>query len=290
MRSLGEAQKCWAQLDDFTTLDHVRTYIKEHGTAGPSLSGLRSVCWKAFLLFNSLDRDTWSSTLQSSRTAYQSLREHLLKYIENPNEVETAVDPLSESEESPWVALRKDEELRNEIYQDVERCMPENLYFRQPSTSTMLLDILFIFCKLSPDIGYKQGMHEILAPILWVVERDAVDCGEEHGNEDLAILMFDAKFVEHDCFTLFGLIMQGARSFYEVPGADAKPTAGLRSPKVSRSLDSPLIVRIKRVYEDYLPLVDPRLAEHLSTGDVVPQLFMMKWLRLLFGREFPFDS
>ena len=59
--------------------------------------------------------------------------------------------------------------------------MPENLYFRQPDTQRMLVDILFIFCKLNPDVSYRQGMHELLAPILWVVERDAIDLG--HGSK-----------------------------------------------------------------------------------------------------------
>ena len=41
-----------------------------------------------------------------------------------------------------------------------------------------LRDILFIFCKLNPDVSYRQGMHELLAPVLWVIERDAIDLGQ----------------------------------------------------------------------------------------------------------------
>lgn len=96
--------------------------------------------------------------------------------------------------------LQKDQELRAEITQDVERCMPENPYFRQPETQRMLLDILFIFCKLNGDVGYRQGMHEIAAPILWVVENDAIQIGESSrtmGQDGLIKTFFDAEFIEH---------------------------------------------------------------------------------------------
>src|ERR1700710_343134 len=98
--------------------------------------------------------------------------------------------------------------------------MPENLYFRQPDTQRMLLDILFIYCKLNPDVGYRQGMHELLAPVLWAVERDAVEIGDpakglaQNGSQAVLQTALDSRYIEHDTFTLFGLIMQTAKSFY----------------------------------------------------------------------------
>ena len=37
-----------------------------------------------------------------------------------------------------------------------------------------MTDILFIFAKLTPEVGYRQGMHELLAPILWTVDYDSL--------------------------------------------------------------------------------------------------------------------
>lgn len=48
--------------------------------------------------------------------------------------------------------------------------MPEEPYFRRPDTQQKLLDILFIFCKLNPDIGYRQGMCIFVFKILVVHE------------------------------------------------------------------------------------------------------------------------
>ena len=38
-----------------------------------------------------------------------------------------------------------------------------------------MLDILFCYAKEYPDIGYRQGMHELLAPILFVLHAESRD-------------------------------------------------------------------------------------------------------------------
>lgn len=178
---------------------------------------------------------------------------------------------MTKSQKSPWAALRDDETLRAEILQDVDRCMPENTYFREASTQAMMMDVLFIFCKLNPDIAYRQGMHELLAPILWVVERDSIE--QSPSTEDFVLCQVcDSRFVEHDTFTLFGLVMQNAKSFYE--------QAAHRGPSrlntlAGNGLENPIITRIQRIYNEYLPHVDPELAAHLKDIDIIPQVFLM---------------
>ncbi|KAF2676146.1 RabGAP/TBC [Lentithecium fluviatile CBS 122367] len=279
MRTIAEAEKHWRQLDDFHSLTDLKIAVSSHKE--PQITaGLRSICWKIFLLLKTLDRSSWPARLHEYRTAYASLRSHYLRAIEHPDEIESAVDPLSENEQSPWVALRADETLRAEIFQDIERCMPENMYFRQPATQNMMLDTLFVWCKMHPDVGYRQGMHEILAPLLWVVERDAVDVsGVEIHNVDPALTeMVDSRYIEHDTFTLFSLIMQTAQSFY------APAETG------SATKETPMLARSSRIFERYLPKADPQLAAHLAKLEIVPQIFLLRWVRLLFGREFSLDS
>lgn len=143
----------------------------------------------------------------------------------------------------------------------------------------MLLDILFVFCKLNPDVGYRQGMHELLAPILWVVERDAIDLGPTSralGEEAVVRAVYDAEHIEHDSFALFSQVMHNAKNFYEQTTHSGQ--------------ENPMVIRSKRIFGDMLPLVDPELAQHLEHIDVVPQTFLMRWIRLLFGREFGFDD
>ena len=152
--------------------------------------------------------------------------------------------------------------------------MPENLYFREPTTQAMLVDVLFIYCKLNADIGYRQGMHELLAPILWVVSRDAIDLeakedgSDSAGDDHLILSILSQKYIEHDAFTLFGILMQTAKSFYETASA-VKQAAG------PGSSSSAIVERSRRVHEEYLQRVDGELAEYLTAIDILPQIFLM---------------
>ncbi|THW14790.1 RabGAP/TBC [Aureobasidium pullulans] len=293
MRSLDEARVPWQALQKFESLADLKEAIRNENEPD-SLTKSRSLLWKIFLLFEGLDHSQWIQRSADSRSAYASVRSHLLRGLEHPEEVlGSNLDPLSEDSESPWAVLRQDEALRAEIMQDVDRCMPDNIYFRQPQTQVMLLDVLFVFCKLNPDVGYRQGMHELLAPILWVVEKDAVSgkATDDSGSEDKMLChVFDSDFVEHDTFTLFGIVMQGAKSFYEQAAhkAPSKLTAGPTKP--AATLENPILTRIHRIFDEYLPHVDPTLAQHLQEIDLIPQVFLMRWIRLLFGREFGFDD
>lgn len=51
-----------------------------------------------FLLFQSIDVTRWSAAIADSRSAYTSLREHFLRYIENPDELGSALDPLDDDQ------------------------------------------------------------------------------------------------------------------------------------------------------------------------------------------------
>lgn len=231
--------------------------------------------------------------MAESRQAYTHLRQQHLQYIDHPDQLKFATDPLDNNINSPWNTFRKDEEIRSEIFQDIKRCMPNDVYFRDHRTQKMLLDILFVFCKINQNVGYRQGMHELLAPIFWVIDQDAIDATNEIGSKDLSddeLLMreiLDHNFIEHDSFILFSLLMNSAKSFYELGG-----------PICNRTVDSdpsqaqiPLIVKkSQQIHEVYLAQLDPELAHHLSEISVLPQIFLIRWIRLLFGREFCFNE
>lgn len=161
------------------------------------------------------------------------------------------------------------------------RCNIDNYFFREPSTQRKLLDILFIYSKLNPDTGYRQGMHELLAPVLWVVYQDSIDVEtvpsrklSEDGSEFM-LNVLDSRFVEHDAFNLFCAIMQTAKTFYEVgEGKDS----------------SAIVAHSERIHNELLGAIDPDLCHHLQVIGIVPQIFAIRWLRLLFGREFEFKD
>lgn len=133
----------------------------------------------------------------------------------------------------------------------------------------MLLEVLFVWSKLNQDVGYRQGMHEVLAMIIWVVERDAIDPATLENTDDTAdsrVLqsVFDARYVAHDAFTIFLAVMRNLKSCYESSGLNA-----------SRTEEPAMISRSKRLVDRYLAAVDPPLAAHLLRLDIAPQIFLM---------------
>lgn len=81
-------------------------------------------------------------------------------------------DPLSQSEESEWNKHFCDKELCTIIKQDVIRTFPGVEYFRKPLIQSIMTNILFCYARVKPEMCYRQGMHEILAPILFVMHSD----------------------------------------------------------------------------------------------------------------------
>ncbi|CAG8018657.1 unnamed protein product [Penicillium nalgiovense] len=163
----------------------------------------------------------------------------------------------------------------------------KNFFFQEPDTTSKLTDILFVYSKPNADVGYRQGMHESLAPILWAVDRDSVNPkpGVLDANEDksdsLMRKLLDAEFVEHDAFTLFLSVMQTARIYYE--HGETRSANG--------QMDViPIVDRCYYyLYKEALTIIDHKPAEHLEAVDVLPQIFLTGWMRLLFGRQVPFD-
>lgn len=147
--------------------------------------------------------------------------------------------------------------------------MQENFFFQEPSTKAKLTDILFVYSKLNPDVGYRQGMHELLAPILWVIDRDAVpqpSDGTASDNEERLMLdLLDPQFVEHDSFTLFLCVMQTTRLYYE--HGESRSANG--------KMDViPIVNRCQYLHQEALMIIDHELAEHLQAVDVLPQIFL----------------
>ncbi|KAK4044041.1 rab-GTPase-TBC domain-containing protein [Parachaetomium inaequale] len=285
MRSLADTKSRWEEtFRDGSGIADLQRAVKFNGPNSPCAAGLRSVCWKAFLLWRNAPAEQWPELAREARAAYSALCDQHLRFIRHPEQLAAlTLDPLADDPDSPWNAVRNDETVRAEILQDVRRLPDEPFYHEEP-VQAMILDILFLYCKLNPGIGgYRQGMHELLAPIVWVVAQDSVDRATaltDDPAEALLAEMLDPTFVEHDAFALFSKLMESASTFYEVEsGTD------LEAPQRNT-----IVERSKYIHEVALMKIDEELANHLRNIEVLPQIFLIRWIRLLFGREFEFDQ
>lgn len=184
------------------------------------------------------------------------------------------------------------------------RRFPEVDYFRSAETQDRLTDLLFIWCKLSPEVGYRQGMHELLAPLLWFVDYDSLPApaldGQEGGGgagDAFAHFVLAREWVEHDTWALFAAVMRSAKVFYDhTPSVTLTPrsanaflSSSSPAPSAASHLVQPVVALSSQVHT-LLSTLDPPLSRAFTTLQVEPQLYAIRWFRLLFSREFPLPA
>ncbi|XP_073157711.1 uncharacterized protein [Henckelia pumila] len=289
----------------------------------------------------------------NSRRRYAALRRQLLVDTHVPKDGSNSPDlvmdnPLSQNPDSMWGRFFKNAELERMIDQDLARLYPERgSYFQSSECQGMLRRMLLLWCLRHPEYGYRQGMHELLAPLLYVlhvdVERlsevrkahedhfaDKFDSFSFHENDltykfdfkkfsessenwngfeknsgksgspserdpeiqtivlltdaygaegDLGIVISD-KFMEHDAYSMFDALMNGAGGVV----AMAEFFSPLTFSRANTGI--PPVIEASGSLYHLLSVVDSSLHSHLIELGVEPQYFALRWLRVLFGREF----
>lgn len=252
----------------------------------------------------------WEKEAKAWREEYSNLKSELLI---NPHHGEdgdahdaTNDNPLSNSENSTWAQYFANSELRKDILRDVDRTYPEIDFFRDVQVQELLTMVLFIYAKQHPALVYKQGMHEILAlPFLMVhrerveklsAEKYTVDLSEPNYSS-LIQTLYDPAYIEHDLYRLFSRILEHLGPFYQqsrnvVPPSTPKPdvpTGGAEVPAESPS-GSAVLRKCKLIQDVLLKKHDEQLSAHLNEIELEPQLYLLRWIRILFGREFHLED
>lgn len=111
----------------------------------------------------------------------------------------------------------------------------------------------------------------------------AVLLSDAYGAEGELGIVLSEKFMEHDAYTMFDALMYGGSSLGSVSVANFFVYS---APNDSVTGLPPVIEASGALYH-LLSLVDASLHSHLVELGVEPQYFALRWLRVLFGREFP---
>ncbi|KAL5836326.1 hypothetical protein ACOSQ4_015823 [Xanthoceras sorbifolium] len=314
---------------------------------------LRSIQWRINLgiLPSSSSIDDLRRVTADCRRRYAGLRRRLLVDPHLPKDGSNSPDlvmdnPLSQNPDSTWGRFFRNAELEKMVDQDLSRLYPEQgSYFQTPGCQGILRRILLLWCLRHPECGYRQGMHELLAPLLYVLHVDLerlsqvrkehedhftdkfdglsfhendltynfdfkkfLDSMEDemgsHGNSakvsslneldqeiQTIVLLSDAygaegelgivlseKFMEHDAYCMFDALMSGAHGSVAM--------ADFFAPSVADCTSLPPVIEASAALYHLLSVVDSSLHSHLVELGVEPQYFALRWLRVLFGREF----
>ncbi|XP_041019163.1 uncharacterized protein LOC121261073 isoform X1 [Juglans microcarpa x Juglans regia] len=324
-------------------------------------SHLRSVQWRINLGIlpspPSSSTDDLRRVTADSRRRYAGLRRRLLVDPHIPKDGSSSPDlvmdnPLSQNPDSTWSRFFRNAELEKMVDQDLSRLYPEHgSYFQTPGCQGMLRRILLLWCLRHPEYGYRQGMHELLAPLLYVLQVDVERLSQvrklhedhftdkfdglsfhendltynfdfkksldpmenengDHGNVTKVIsldeldpniqtivLLSDAygaegelgivlseKFMEHDAYCMFDALMSGSCGSVAMADFFSSTPAGGSLPSL------PPVLEASAALYHLLSIVDSSLHSHLVELGVEPQYFALRWLRVLFGREFSLED
>ncbi|KAL7598859.1 hypothetical protein Lser_V15G23610 [Lactuca serriola] len=317
-----------------------RTGLENHRRFGD----LRGVQWRidlGILPPSSSSVDEFRRVIANSRRRYAALRRRLLinPHIskDESNFRDHVMDnPLSQNPDSMWGRFFHKAELEKMVDQDLSRLYPEHgSYFQTPGCQGVLRRILLLWCIRHPNYGYRQGMHELLAPLLYVLQADLsrlsqvrkqyqdyftdnfdglsftesdfektddittqnnqsklnnfhsldpkiqtiISFSDAYGAEGELGIILSEKFIEHDAYSIFDALMNGDKGAVAMANFFSHSQTGI----------PPVIEASSQLYH-LLSIVDLSLYTHLVELGVEPQYFALRWLRVLFGREFALED
>ena len=136
-------------------------------------------------------------------------------------------------------------------------------------------------------------MHEILAIILWCTDLDSLEePASPPRQNNLAYLVLSRQHLEHDSYALFNVLLLNMLSWYD-PSMSVPASLGTSNGNIVGSgtggMVQPIVARCARIH-DLLKKVDFELWRRMEELKIEPQIWGIKWLRLLFSREFPIEE
>ncbi|KAK1276840.1 hypothetical protein QJS04_geneDACA004102 [Acorus gramineus] len=232
-----------------------------------------------------------------SRRRYANLRRCLLVGPHFPKDGDKSPDlvmdnPLSQNPDSMWGRFFRNAELERTVDQDLSHHFsdkfdgvpfPEgNVVANSRFTvSTSSASANWVAMNEEDDHGF-QGCETKVASLdeLDPETKDIVLLGDAYGAEGELGIVLSERFMEHDAFCMFDALMNGSR------GVVAMADYYSPSPAMGSVTGLPPVIEASSALYHVLSKVDPHLHSHLVELGVEPQYFALRWLRVLFGREF----
>ncbi|KAJ5077221.1 tbc1 domain family member 5 [Anaeramoeba ignava] len=258
-------------------------------------SKIRSFIWS--LLFGCFgenpSKTILNETLQNSRKRYENIRQKYLINQEIPNSEQNF-----SNKKTPKIT-----DLRKIIVLDVSRTLPGNEFFAQKQIRQNMENILILYIyEHQINQGYKQGMHELLAPIIYVYSQDLeISINEKIENKNNLensqeyFLFFDTNFFEHTCFLIFEKLMRiASKLFINQQQPYYNPLAISVSDELVKNKfkkdKSDIERKMKKIQNILLRSKDQKLFNHLDFWKIDPYVYLLRWIRLLFFREFHLED
>ena len=209
----------------------------------------------------------------------------------------------------------EDNDLKNLINKDLDRTHQEIDLFLQNKIRNILANVLYIWSKENSDVSYRQGMNELLA-ILYLVfypyyfpptrkpkstRDDIIEFLKdiELYKEDIYIFFHDEDEIQSDLFFTFEALMKKGMTNLFNPLVLQKDDPGYKLYEIFPQMwkddsdqDKPTYVyrRCSLLVKEKLKSLDNDLYSHFKRIDLNCGVFLQRWLRCIFCREFKLDD
>ena len=269
---------------------------------------LRPIAWKIFL--GVLPNTT---SLRECVEIISNQREEYKKKLKKFCKIKKFVgDPLGgnkkkKKNEGPV----EDTDLKNLINKDLDRTHQEMEIFLQNKIKNILANVLYIWSKENPIVSYRQGMNELLAIIFIVFYPFYFTCTRKPKTtkedilsflkdinlykDDIYIFFHDEDEIQSDLFYTFEALMKkGMVNLYD-PHFLQKDEPGYKMYEIFPQMwkddsneNKPTYVyrRSSLLVKEKLKSLDNELYNHFKKIDLNCEVFLQRYLRCIFCREF----
>ena len=288
----------------FMNEDGLSQLKKEGLLSGYDTMDIRSVAWKIFLgLLKGTCSKDWIEQTKRSREKYEVLvrklengpirTENIGELIQQQGRV---ADPLSREAGDPWNEHFKEKDVEKKVSVDIVRLFSEYDFFKNEEVRKQIQRVCVVYSLEHNELQYNQGFHELVGVLFyglskdmqgWKMTKEVLERikGKHEKYQMLYEVMsclFDEKYIEHDAYDLFDLLMKTVQDFYD---PSETRNSIIESPDGSAT-HTKLMVRCEYLFNK-LERLDNQLYLHLKYEGIHLVLFGTRWLRLLFDREFP---
>ena len=275
---------------------------------------IRGMAWKIFMevLPETETLEQWVESIDKLRKEYKTKTKSLLKTQKFKG------DPLSgmamgNSDSSTWNTYYADNDTKKLINLDLDRTFQELSLFHQNKIKSNLADILFIWNKENLDVGYQQGMNDILAvtflglyPCYFkntkklgkneILKISSEQISAIQNAEDIYDFFHDEDELYSDLFFCFSKLMKrGLKELFETFKGKEKVIINYKKYELFSNqleedpeddMQNPLNIRCTLIIKEKLKSIDPDLYQHFKKIGLNCGIFLQRWLKCMFDREF----
>ena len=274
---------------------------------------IRGMAWKIFMevLPETETLEQWVETIDNLRKEYKKKAKTILKTQKFKG------DPLSgmamtNSDNSTWKTYYADNDTKKLINLDLDRTFQELEIFHQAKIKSSLADILFMWNKENLDVGYQQGMNDILAvtflglyPCYFkntkklgkneILKISSEQISAIQNAEDIYDFFHDEDELYSDLFYCFTKLMKrGLKELFQTIKGNEKIVDYKKYELFHNQLEqdstddmqNPLSIRCTLIIKEKLKSIDPDLYQHFKKIGLNCGIFLQRWLKCMFDREF----